>query len=146
MTKIGSSTGGIRPPISNDNSNTQAQPSKMEAPMEKFAPTVADTGSASDAKGVMNSQAELMKAKLQENLKTAGDAGKAIPEKWSPAPHPSAPIHPDVHLPGVAMPEKIAPHPSSPPHPDVQLYSSAPPSKLVNENPAAHLTEEKDKK
>ena len=87
---------------------------------------------------------------------------RAIPDKWSP-PHSSsssAPIHQSIDLPGSARSEKFSPaeHPSLPahpsptppisvPHPNLPLEASeAPPSKLVNDKPATHLVEEKEKK
>ncbi len=159
MTKIGSPGGPIKPSIP-DVESQQISPNIKEALPDKIMPQTANPGGATDAKAVMNSQAELMKIKLQENLKAAGDAGTAIPEKWSPPHGSSAPIHPDINLPGSSTLSKSpsAEHPSAPPlhptpkpprsvpHPDIPLETSAaPPSKLVNDKPATQLAEEKKK-
>ncbi len=110
MTKIGSPGGPIKPSMP-EFENNQTTPSVKEALPEKITPQPGNPSSATEAKGVMDSQAELMKVKLQGNLKTAGDAGTAIPDKWSP-PHPSAPLHPDINLPGSANAEKWHTHSS----------------------------------
>jgi hypothetical protein len=137
MTKIGSATGGITPPISNDYSNQQVQPAKTEAPPQKTIPPAADTASASDAKGVMNSTADLMKKKLQDGLNPSQlKAGEAPPSKIDSS-HPHAPLHPATPSP-----------PPSHPHPplDLNITVSGTPKTLINEKPAASHTEEKEKK
>ena len=74
MTKIGSPGGPIKPPMP-EFENKQVSLNVKEALPDKIMPQTANPSSATEAKGVMNSNAELMKAKLQENLKSAGDAG-----------------------------------------------------------------------
>ena len=120
MTKIGSPGGPIKPSMP-EFENKQISPNIKEALPDKIMPQTANPGGATDAKAVMNSQAELMKIKLQENLKSAGDAGTAIPEKWSP-PHPlllQRPYIRNINLPGSSTLSKSPPaeHPSPPAHP-----------------------------
>jgi len=132
MTKIGSATGGIQPPFSDVDSNQPTKTTTTEAPVQKTAPTAADATNASEAKGVMNSAAELMKKKLQEGVKL--QSGQAPESKTAPSPH-TQPLHPAADV------------PVSRPHPSLKLNinDGGRPQTLINEKPAARLTEEEKK-
>ena len=131
MTKIGSPTGGIRPPDFESNKPSAANP-KIEAPISKTTlDHPVNPGSATEAKSIQNTQGELMKKKLEEGLKSSPNVGVAPGEKFSPSPHGGpgphgrpAPVHPVI---------------------DLHITSAGAPNVLVNDQPAKRLEDEKKK-